>query len=81
MKTYHWTQKWNAQRMTCAELVTILERQEGWPGCMGGRCFVETEGEEPNEITESWDWIQAQKGNKKLWVLSFEDDSGTFVDA
>jgi hypothetical protein len=48
---------------------------------MGGRCFVETEGEEPNEITESWDWIQAQKGNKKLWVLSFEDDSGTFVAA
>jgi hypothetical protein len=81
MKKYYWTQQWDAQRMTCAELVTILERQGGFPGCMGGREFVESSGDEPIPIADSWDWIQSQRKNKKLWVLSHVDSDGEFIDA
>ncbi len=81
MKRYYWTQKWDAQRMTCAALVAMLERHAGNPWCMGGREFIDEVGDEPQGISESWDWIQAQMGNKKLWVLSHVDSDGEFIDA
>ena len=81
MKSYYWTKKFDAQRMTCSELVATLERQGRFPGCMGGREFVEAAGDEPIPIANSWAWIQAQRGNKKLWVLSHVDSDGEFIDA
>lgn len=70
MKTYCMTKKWHAHQMTCSELINLLEQNGGFPGCLGELEFIESPGDEPVLISRSWDWIQSNRGNKKLWVLS-----------
>lgn len=79
--TYYWTRQFSMTRMTCGELVAVLERTGGNIWCMGGRYFVENEGEKPAAIDSAWDWIQSQRHNKKLLVLSLDSEEGVIVES
>jgi hypothetical protein len=76
MKKFYLTQIWEAEQTTCAELVATLVESGGALYCMGLREFICNEEDTPTPIEASWDWIQSQRPNKKVWVLHYLDREG-----
>ena len=76
---YRRTTYYEATETTCGEMVKRLEESGGNVWCYFGDRFILSEGGNPSHVRLSWDWIQAQKPNRKLILLVETSDTGEML--
>ena len=65
--------KFIAEKSNCGEVVKKLINSQGNPNCMMGYCWIENEDDCPMNFVDSWDWLQSQRKNKKIYILSSKE--------
>ena len=71
------------ERITVGEMCKRLSASGGDLYCMlktGGKYFIESPDEcHLNDISKSWGWIQMQNQNKKMYIVSSDCDTESFL--
>lgn len=73
MAIYTKTENYSIEPSTCGAVVKTLENCHGDPACMTGFYWIESKDDDPMDFVNSWAWLQEQRKNKKIYILSHLD--------
>lgn len=78
---YQQTTTWDAELVTCGYLVAKLSESKGSPYCLGVWTMIAERSDDmcPTELFRSWDWVEHQRQNKKVWLLSNEETTTRLI--